>query len=293
MKVFPQIGIRELVSVCLSGDNVKLAYARISPTRKEMIDLASYEIQGLSGEEITKSIRTSLTALKLHAPEVIVMIPSHAAIAKNIEIPSLIKSEIREIVDLQAGRHTPYSREEIIIDYVNIGTYRENYTKILLIIVTLNIIRRQIEILEKAGLTTEDIVFAPESISDVCLNVLKLKQEGAVQTIIHIDLNFSDFLNVANGNVIFIRSIPIGTQHLTSEKERYQARFVEEVKKSMDAYQNEDVDKISTEIILSGAGEGTLELQNLLNNTLHTPVRRSFPYFKKLSSLSEILKNIL
>ncbi len=293
LNVFSHLGGRDVVSLNLSSDNLKIAYGKFYHTRKELMDLASYKIQGLVEEEVSNIIKTSLENLKLTSPKIILVIPAHLAIVKNIEIPSLDPREIKEIVDLQAGRHTPYSRDEIIIDYVPIGTYRENYTKILLIIVTLNIIRRQIEILEKGGFSTEDIVFAPEAISDVCLNVLKLKQEGAIQTVIHIDSNFSDFLNVANGKVIFIRSIPIGTQHLTSEKERYQARFVEEVKKSMEAYQNEDVDKVSTEIILAGAGEGTLELQNLLNNTLHTPVRRSFPFFKKLSSLSEILKNIL
>jgi len=136
VNVFPHIGIRDVVCVSLSGDNLKLAYAKISPTRKELVDLVSYEIQGLSDEEITKSIQSSLTSLRLSSPEVIIIIPSHATIAKNIEIPSLSEEEIREIVDLQAGRHTPYSREEIIIDYINIGAYRENYTKILLIIVT-------------------------------------------------------------------------------------------------------------------------------------------------------------
>ena len=86
--------------------------------------------------------------------------PAHLTIAKNIEIPSLDPDEIKEIIDLQAGRHTPYSRGEIIIDYINIGTYRENYTKILLVIVTLSVVRRQIEILAKAGLITEKVFFA-------------------------------------------------------------------------------------------------------------------------------------
>ncbi|MCK5178509.1 MAG: pilus assembly protein PilM, partial [Candidatus Omnitrophica bacterium] len=165
MRVFPHIGIKDVISVSLSGDNLKLAYAKVSPTRKELVDLVSYEIQGLSDEEITKSIRSSLDSLKLSAPEVIVTVPSHATIAKNIEIPSLDAREIREIVDLQAGRHTPYSREEIIIDYINIGAYRENYTKILLIIVTLSVIRRQIDILERAGLRIEKVYFTPEVIT--------------------------------------------------------------------------------------------------------------------------------
>lgn len=291
--VFSQFGGREAVCLNLSGDSLKIAYGKLYHTHKELLDLASYKIQGASNDEIAAIIKNSLESLRLNNPEVIIVIPAHLAIIKNIEIPSLDAAEIRQIIDLQAGRHTPYSREEIIIDYINIGTYRENYTKVLLIIVTLSVIRRQIEILGKAGLNTAQISFAPESFADVCLNSLRLKHEGGVQTVLHIDTNFTDFVNVSKGRLIFVRSIPIGTQHLISEKERYQARFIEEVKKTIEAYQNEDIDKISTEIILAGAGEESLDLQNLLNGSIHVPVRRSFPYFTKLSSLSEILKNIL
>lgn len=291
--VFSKIGGRDVVCLNLSGDNLKLAYGKFYHTRRELLDLASYKIQGFSDAEIAHTIKTSLEGLQLNNPQVIVVIPSHLAIVKNIEVPSLDPNEIKQIVDLQAGRHTPYSREEIIIDYVNIGTYRENYTKLLLIIVTLSVVRRQIEILGKAGLNTEKVFFSPEAVSGVCLNPLKLGQEKTVQTILHMDLSFTDFINISNGKLIFIRSIPIGTQHLASEKERYQTRFVEEVKKSLETYQSEDIDKIPVEMILAGAGEGTLELQNMLNSTLHTPVRRSFPYFKKIANLSEVLKNIL
>lgn len=293
LNVFSHIGGRDTVCLNVSGDNLKIAYGKIYHTRKELIDLASYKIQGLSDDEIVKVIRTSLENLKLTNPQVILVIPAHLTIVKNIEIPSLDPQEIREIVDLQAGRHTPYSREEIIIDYIRIGTFRENYTKILLIIVTLSVVRRQVEMLRKAGLETEHIFFSSEAIADVCLTTLQLKHAGSVQTVIHIDSNFTDFVNAANGKLIFMRSIPIGTKHLIGEKERYQTRFVEEIKKSMEAYQAEDIDKISTELILAGAGEGSLELQNLFNGMLHTPVRRSFPYFRKMPSLSEVLKNIL
>ena len=292
MKVFPQIGIRDLVSVCLSGDNVKLAYARLSPTRKEIIDLVSYDIQGLSDEEITKSIRTSLAALKLHAPEVIVTVPSHATIAKNIEIPSLVRQEIREIVDLQAGRHTPYSREEIIIDYINIGTFRENYTKILLIIVTLSVVRRQIEILENAGLKVEKVYFSPEIITRVSSSLLKLGRGEAVHTIVHIDTHFSDFINVCKGEVVFVRSIPIGRHHLRSEQERYEMRFIEEIKKSLETYQSEDIGPMPEEMILTGAIREGDEIQGLLGKILFMPVT-IFHYLLHAPMGSEELKKSL
>lgn len=288
-----QIGGRDVICLNLSGETLKVAYGKAYQTRRELLDLASYKIQGLPDEEIADAVRKAFEALKLTNPKVIVVVPAHLAVIKNIEIPSLDPNEIKEIVDLQAGRHTPFSRDEIIIDYVPIDTYRENYTKILLIIITLSVVRRQIDILAKAGMGTEEILFAPELFVGTCLEALKLKQEGQVQTVVHIDSNFSDFINVAKGKVIYVRSIPIGTHHLATEKERFEARFVEEIKKSIDSYQAEDIDKVSMEIILTGAGEGSMDLQNLLNNMIHTPVRRSFPYFKQIPAMSEVLKDLL
>jgi len=292
MNVFPHIGIRDVVCISLSGDNLKLAYAKISPTRKEIVDLVSYEIQGLSDEEITKSIQSSLNSLKLVSPEMIIIVPPHTTIAKNIEIPSLDEQEIREIVDLQAGRHTPYSREEIIIDYINIGAYRENYTKILLIIVTLNVIRRQIDILEKTNLKIEKVYFSPELIACACSSVLKLGKEGTVKTIIHIDASFTDFITVTKGGVIFVRSIPIGRQHLLNEQERYQMRFVEEVKKSLETYQAEDIGPLPEEIILTGSAKDAEELKDLLNQMLFIPVK-FFSYLEHVPMASQELKKSL
>ncbi|MCK5259775.1 MAG: pilus assembly protein PilM [Candidatus Omnitrophica bacterium] len=292
MSVFPHIGIKDIICVSLSGDNLKLAYAKVSPTRKELVDLVSYEIQGLSDDEITKSIRSSLDSLKLYSPEVIVTVPSHATIAKNIEIPSLDAREIREIVDLQAGRHTPYSREEIVIDYINIGAYRENYTKILLIIVTLSVIRRQIDILERAGLRVEKVYFTPEVITRLSSSALKIGQAGTVQTLIHVDAHFTDFINICKGEVIFIRSIPIGKQHLTSEQDRYQMRFVDEVKKSLETYQSEDIGSMPEEIILMGSIREESELQDLLSKMLYMPIKY-FPYLDQSPMASQELKKSL
>ena len=292
MNVFPFIGIKDVICVSLSGDNLKFAYARISPTRKELVDLVSYKIQGLSDEEITKSIRSTLGSLKLLSPEVIIIVPSHATIAKNIEIPSLDAQEIKEIVDLQAGRHTPYAREEIIIDYINIGAYRENYTKILLTIVTVSVIRRQVDILEKADLRVEKIFFSPEMITRFCSDALKSGREKLIQTIIHIDSNFTDFIVIAKGQVTFIRSIPIGRQHLFNEQERYQIRFVEEVKKSFETYQNEDIGLLPEEIILTGSVREEDKLEELLSQILFIPVT-IFPYLSYAPLSSQELKKSL
>ncbi|HQQ89376.1 MAG TPA: pilus assembly protein PilM, partial [Oscillospiraceae bacterium] len=276
----------------MSADNLKLAYAKISPTRKEIVDLVSYEIQGLSDEDVIKSVRSSMESLKLYAPEAIVTVPSHATIAKNIEVPSLDAREIREIVDLQAGRHTPYSREEIVIDHINIGAYRENYTKILLIIITLSIVRRQIDILERAGLKVDRVYFAPEQMARISAAALKFGQQEGVRAIVHIDANFTDFITTAKGEIMFVRSIPIGKQHLSGEPDRYQMRFIEEVKKSLETYQSEDIAAMPEEMILTGSIREGGELQDLLGKMLFMPVR-FFPYLEHVPMSSTELKKSL
>ena len=85
-------------------------------------------------------------------PPVICVIPANAATAKNIEVPSTDPEEIKSIINLQASRHTPYSREEVLISYINLGMNASNNTRLLLVIVHRDMVKERISILEKCGL---------------------------------------------------------------------------------------------------------------------------------------------
>ena len=135
------IGMQDVVVVDLSGNSLKLVYAKVWHNKIEKLDLFAKNITGLSDDDISRVIRTIFNEHKLNPRTILNVLPSNLAITKNIEIPSRDHQEIREIVNLQAGRHTPYSREEIIVDYLDVGTYRHNYTKVLLVIVAKNIIK--------------------------------------------------------------------------------------------------------------------------------------------------------
>ena len=92
------------------------------------------------------------------------IVSASLAITKNIEIPSCDHAEIREIISLQSRAGTPpYSREEIIVDYVDLGAYKNSYTKILLVIVARNIVKRHYETLSKAGLKPEKYSSLPRA----------------------------------------------------------------------------------------------------------------------------------
>ena len=286
-----RMGNFELVGIDFSSNNLKLVQVKVSPNKKEVINLSSRNISGLSDEEITKAIISAFSELKAKSPKFINIIPAHLAITKNIEIPSTDATEIKEIISLQAGRHTPYSREEIIVDYIDIGTFKHSYTKVLLVIVSRSVVKKQSEILDKAGIKLERTLFAAEALAWSSSKILKLETQDSPANIVHIDESFTDFSVISKNKLVFVRSIPIGAQHLIAEKEKYQLKFVEELKVSLEAYQSEDIAKPPSTLILTGAIDEIGDLNNILNENLGLPVK-AIPYFKNVAISEQALKII-
>ncbi len=276
-----RIGARELIGIGLSADNLKIAYIRDSLNRREVVSLIEKNISGLSDENISKAISSFFSELRVKNPYIIDAITSDMIITKNIEIPSVNAGEIKEIVNLQASRHTPYSREEIIIDYVDIGSYKNSYTKVLLVIVTRNIVKRHFEILNRTGRRLEKVTLAPEGLARSASKILKVETKDSPANIVHIDASSTDFIIVFKDKTVFVRNIPIGAQHLVSKEERYQVRFVEEIKRSLEAYQSENIEKAPASLLLTGAVEELKGMDAILGNAVHLPAT-IMPYSKNL-----------
>ena len=279
----------ELVAIDFSANSLNIVQVRVSLNKREVVNLFNRTISSLSDEDIVKMLKGVFLERKPKAAKIVSIIPSHLAITKNIEIPSADPREIREIISLQAGRHTPYSREEIIIDHIEIGTYKNSYTKILLVIVARNIVKRQYEILDRAGLKLEKVFFAPEALAWAVSKMLKIESDSAPLNIIHIDEGLTDFMVMFKKKPVFVRSISIGIQHLAQEREKYQLRLAEELKKSLEAYQSEGIGEGPSRVIITGAIEEMGGLEAVLAETLLLPVRL-MPYFNNLSISAEAFK---
>ncbi|MFH0731465.1 MAG: pilus assembly protein PilM [Candidatus Omnitrophota bacterium] len=290
IKLLGALNSRVIVSVDFSGNNLKLAHAQVVGHAVKRIGFSSKNIRGLRDEDISKAIKASLNEQGLRPTDIISMIPSHLSITKNIEIPSLDPSEIKEIINLQAGRHTPYSREEIVVDYVELGTFKRSYTKVLLVIVSRDVIKRHSAILNKAGFKLEQIIFSPESVSKFVSKMMKLENKAMPTCIVHVDEGFTDFTVVFKGKVIYVRSIPTEIESLASQILAPQNRFVDEVKSSLEAYEAEDIEQKPDGIILTGAFERVKNLESIFTSSMQKPVR-TFDYLKNLPLSQEVLKS--
>ncbi|MFA5099660.1 MAG: PilN domain-containing protein [Candidatus Omnitrophota bacterium] len=280
---------KETVVVSLTATGLKIGCLRISGQKKELQSLFYKDITGVPEADVAKAALEAVVALKLKDPLFLTVIPSQVVITKNIEVPSTNPREIKEIISLQAGRHTPYSREEVIVDHIDIGVYKKNYTKILMVIVTSKVIKKQLELLGKAGIKAEKIFFVPETIAWAAGKFLRLDTNTLPVAFLHVDRDSSDFTVVYKSKVIFVRSIPLGSMALAKEPEKYNPKLCEEVKKSFEAYQAEDIEKNPKLLYLIGSVdklEGACDsLQELLKISI-----KPTPYMKNISLSREVIE---
>lgn len=288
----PGIGGRELIGVDFSGQSLRMVYIGQAASRKiEITDLIEKNISGLSEDDIAKNINLGFKELRPKKPSIIDIIPTQSVITKNIEVPSVNSDEIKKIIDLQANRHTPYLREEIMVDYVDMGVFKQSYTKILLVIVTQSLIRKHFEILNKAGLKIEKIVLPPEALAISASRLFKVETEEMPVGIVHVDKESTEFTVIYKNKILFMRSIPIGIQYLIDREESHRARLLDELKKSLESYQTENIEKAPSRILLTGVVDESKDLDAQLVNTLNLPTSKT-SYLGDLA-LSDKAKNIL
>jgi Tfp pilus assembly protein PilN len=160
----------------------------------------------------------------------------------------------------------------------------------LLIIVARNIVKKQFMILERAGVRLEKVVLVSESLAWSVPRIARLETGTAPLSILHIDENFTDFIVVSKNKPVFIRNISIGTQQLYSEKDTATSRFIDEIKRSFEAYQTEDIEKGPRALVMTGAIEDLGEMESTLRESMPMQVSR-MPYLDKISLARGALKS--
>lgn len=261
-------GHKDYISVAFGEEELRVAHMRLGSPLREVVNLIRRDIRGISEEELPKIIRSALSDFNVKKAVAVCTVPANLTTTKNIEIPSLDPEEIKSIVNLQAGRHTPYSREEIIIDYINIGVFQRNYSKVLLIIVNRNVIKKHLDILEQAGLHVDKVFFTAEAIARFYARALNRQEEDTPLGIIDVGGLSTDFIVEFRGTVIACRNIPVGASHLAGEGQVAYGRLTAELKKSIEAYQAEDIEKLPEEYILTSDHNHIKDLQSLLKEAL-------------------------
>lgn len=282
------------VAIEIGNDWLKILEFTVGPanaiTNASFIKLAQIK------EPIADAISKIFRELKLKKKNIITYIPRNLVTIRILELPSTDPKEITEMINLQIGKQTPYSKEEITFSYRIIDTDREGYAKVMLAIVRHNIISERLAALQKIGIEPTKVTLSSEGVYDFfcTVNSAELKNK-AIKTIILLDIdsNYSDFIVLHKERLSFTKNILIGANNLLAEPKLIEEKFIEELKHSIDVYYEEEKGTKIEKLFLSGAAKNITNLAKTLSAHLDIPVETMdiFKNIKIAEKTGSILKS--
>ncbi len=257
--------MQDVLAVNISPQRIKIAHAR-KGTDGEVIaqHLTQKTFSENADVEISQFLMEACQTFKVNTKSAVCILSSPLFISKNVDMPSTDREEISKIVDLQAGRYTPYSRDEIVIDYICMETAGQYYTNVLLMIVNRQAVDRYFQIFEKAGLTIEKIAIAAEGMALAIDSADETLSENSAFAVIHVAENFSELFIVNHHQMVFVRSIPVGAEQYQKDTAKFQQEFAEEWSKSLMAYKEQGVGRPVKTVFLTGMIKGLEFLEKIM-----------------------------
>ena len=275
---FPRFGFKPgVVAVEIGNDWLKIAQK--SPARGGG---AVYRINlsklAQIKDGIAETIDDVFRSLKLDRRNVVAYIPRHLVTVRMLDLPATDPKEINDMINLQVGKQTPYSKEEIVSSHKIIEIGATGYSKVMLVIAARTIINERTDTLVKAGLDVKKVVISSEGVFSwfAASYPQYAKPDYPHGTaLVDIDSNYSDFLVIRKGKMAFTRNIFIGANHLMQDSDEWRDRFVDELKRSLERYQSEEKNIKISKIFLSGAAMNIKGLDVVLSANMEMPVENT------------------
>jgi hypothetical protein len=154
------------VTVISVGDRwLKLLHATGREPFRRVDLLLAHPIAGTDPDEILNRLKEVWGLKGLKPGAVLIANPSHLTTVRLFTLPSVDPKEIQEIVALQAERHTPYAKEEILTDHLVIESDRSGYSRVLVIISHQDVVHRGLRLVSGMGWPFEKVGFEWEGLA--------------------------------------------------------------------------------------------------------------------------------
>lgn len=256
------------VIVEIGNDWLKIAQPELSKSGLSFPRLSLVKIVS-ADSGVAKIIGDIYKKQKFPRDPVTAIIPVQLVNIRMLEMPSTDPVEIRDMIDFQAAKQTPYSKDEIIFDYRLLGSAREGFTRVMLVIVQRSVLRQRYSIFEEAGIEVGRMTVSSEGLLACCS---RMGVSGAA-AFLDVDSFFSELIIVSNGVPLFTRSILVGGNHLVDDFDKASARLSAEVKRSLEAFAAEAPEAETGGLMLSGAGVRIEGLADALSGALDVKVQ--------------------
>ena len=265
--------------IALDGQWLKLLQADGPPKARRITKLLAVGIEQAGTEQIQRAFREACTVEGLSAGEVLIANPTHLCTVRLFSLPSTDPKEIRDIVELQAEKHTPYAKEEIITDFTIIERDRSGYSRVLLIIAHQDVIHRLVQFTDGAALLLDRVGCELEGL----IHWFKAaKPEAAGQEagtlIVDVDGGTTTVLVMQRGMPRFHRSLATGAAQLLEDAARSGEHLVGELQRSLEAVEAEGAGLKVQSVVLTGRLQQLGDLKAQIERGLNLPVTAVEPW---------------
>ena len=257
--------------VSLDSETVKMAHGRILQDRFVIEGVFSMELGAKSDEQISSAILLYCQTQKITRAKILGLVSPKFFISKNVDVPSTNREEVAKIINLQAGRFTPYAREEIAIDFTCLEGVVQHFTNVLLFIVNRKIVERLVAVLGNAKLRIDQVVVASHGMAAtygiVDRDVSRERGLGGI----HMGEDSSELTVLDKEQVVFVRHIPVGARTFRKDPEKFRVDFAQELTRSIGAYHDQGIGRPVGKLLITGLVDDLGPVDDILNQVSPAP----------------------
>lgn len=259
----------------IGGEWLKFAVAQQTRRGVQIEHLKLIKMDGALN--LLSAIQSAIKDIRLKSSKVIAYIPRRFVNIRILELPSTNPVEIQDMVELQIGKQTPYSRDEIVFDSKILGEGAPGYTRVMLIIVQRGLLSECFGAVEEAGFMLDGMTVSTEGLARYWDFFAKSHKTSAETVgLLDIDSSFSDIAVVSpNNELLFTRSIMVGANTLLMADPSELEKFAREVRHSIEMCAEETSGIRPGRLVVLGAGTQIANLCEIIRNTVGIPCEQA------------------
>jgi len=200
--------------------------------------------------DIAPALKRAFHKLKLSTRHVVSFLPRQVVNLRLLELPSTKADELDGMMELQLTQQTPYSPDEVMMDYCVLGPSRPGFTRVMLAIVQRSELRYRYAAFQEAGIDLERMTISSEGMIQWLQEAIPA---AGATLVIDMDATATELCVAAKGQIVFTRTLLMGAHQLREDKAGWRVRFVREVRSSLEMSRGELGDVVPSRVCLTGA----------------------------------------
>ena len=216
-------------------------------------------------EDAGAEIKAMFDSLGISRSRVRLNMPRHLVTVRFLKLPSTDDAEIKKMVKSESLKHVPYADEDVVSGFRIIEKLTDGYSNIMIAVAQAEAVRREADILKRAGMTVESVSLGSETLLLWYLGAYQADSDISV-LLVNIDSGHIDIDVISNGMLLFTRGASYSDSSPISVE-----KIIDQVNVSLAAYKKESLKHVD-KVVISGMQGQADELKAALKERMKIPV---------------------